>query len=476
MASPTKYAFSFLTLISLLAAVSVCGQSPTTLSSRAFLERVMKHHPMAMGASLRPEQAEAVLRAARGSFDPKLAGSISAKDFENKEYYDIRTVGLKVPTWFGVSLNAGFDENSGLFLDPERTTPANGLGYAGISLSLGEGLFMDKRRAELRKAQLVEYMNEAERRIMLNELKLKAGKAYWDWFATYHMKGVQEEAMRAADIRFRAVKRSAEVGDVPSIDTVEARIQLQNRTISLQKAEVDLMNARAQLQVFLWSEGLIPLELDSLTVPEAMDSFTLSLVPDSLALQVADLLRDHPVVVSINADIESGDISRRWALEQLKPTIDLKYNALTGRVGEPELLNGFNTNDRTWGVDIEMPLFLRKERGQLQLAQLKLQDLEFKRLDMERKLDFQYRMAVNDWNLSIDQFSVVTRNADDSEELLEGERNLFRSGESSLFMVNSREMGYIKARLKAIESMSKNKIARLKVYNVLGVLNEVELR
>jgi outer membrane protein TolC len=450
-------------------------QLNSILTSKDFLRRVTTHHPLAKGAELRPQQANALLRSARGAFDPVVGGSISAKDFDSKEYYDIRNIGLKVPTWFGASVNAGFEENTGQFLDPERTTPANGLGYAGVTLSFGEGLFMDKRRAELAKARIAKDLNEAERRLMLNELRLKAGVSYWYWFAAFHSKKVQEEAMIAARTRFEAVRRSAALGAVPSIDTVEAGIQLQNRIISLQQVEVELQNAAAQLEVYLWSEGLIPLELDSLTIPESLSSVELSEIPDTLKGDLTLLLDEHPVIVTYNASIEQGDISRRWAMEQLKPTVDLKYNALTGRVGEGDLLSGFNTNDRTWGVDVELPLFLRRERGELELAKLKLQDLEFKRLDQRRKLEFGIRMTLNEWELSVDQYALFSRNALDSESLLEGERRLFNLGESSLFMVNSREMGYIKAQLNAIKSMRTNKVSRLKMFNALGVLDNAEL-
>jgi hypothetical protein len=54
--------------------------------------------------------------------------------------------------------------------------------------------------------------------------------------------------------------------------------------------------------------------------------------------------------------------------------------------------------------------------------------------------------------------------------LLEGERELFRIGESSLFMVNSREMGYINSRAKTIEAFVKNRMARLQTYKSGGLL------
>jgi hypothetical protein len=53
---------------------------------------------------------------------------------------------------------------------------------------------------------------------------------------------------------------------------------------------------------------------------------------------------------------------------------------------------------------------------------------------------------------------------------LEGEQNKFSAGESSLFMVNSRELGYINAQIKYLELLTKNRKAVLGTEYSLGVL------
>ena len=197
-----------------------------------YFDRVEEHHPMAQRAGLLVDQAQAILRTARGGFDPKVSGSYATKDLQDKDYYELLSLGLKVPTWAGVSLQAGFDESSGQFVDPQTSTPVNGVGYMGVSISLGQGLFMDRRRAMLRQAEIAQDLNDAQRTLQLNDLLLDAASAYWDWFAAYHMLQVANEAVNAAQLRYDGVQSSAILGDVPLIDTLEASIQLQNRIVS----------------------------------------------------------------------------------------------------------------------------------------------------------------------------------------------------------------------------------------------------
>ena len=62
------------------------------------------------------------------------------------------------------------------------------------------------------------------------------------------------------------------------------------------------------------------------------------------------------------------------------PTIDFEYNFLTK---DPDISRTFNTTTYKGGLNVSFPLFLRKERGDLKLAKLKLQDTGFE-LDATR--------------------------------------------------------------------------------------------
>ena len=68
------------------------------------------------------------------------------------------------------------------------------------------------------------------------------------------------------------------------------------------------------------------------------------------------------------------------------------------------------------------------------------------------------------------QIRLYTKTVEDYAALLAGERRLFNGGESSLFMINSREKGFIGAELKMVELVTKNRKAILKIQFALGQL------
>lgn len=460
--------FTFLLMFG--STVQVYAQDvPQILTYEDFRAIVRQHHPMAVQAELVTKTGDATVQQARGGFDPKIGADIGQKYFKGDQYYSLIDAGLKVPTWFGIEVNAGYEQNGGVYLNPENNTSGGGLAYAGISLPVGRGLFIDERRAELRKAQIYQKSTRVEQRLMMNELLYEAGKAYWDWFKAYQVLQVYQEAILLAEFRFNSVKQQAESGDKPDIDTLEAGIQLQNRQLALQQAQLEFQNATAMLAVFLWQNGQIPLELKESTVPVGKE-FVQTRTMESLMLDKMDsLVAYHPYLQQYRFKIDQLKIDRRMKIENLKPQLDLKYNALNQVVGNNPFAE-LSINNYNWGLQFSMPIPLRKERGALRLAKYKIQDAELGLVDQQARIGYKIASSINEWNTTREQTDISQKTADDYRGLLEGERDKFDAGESSLFMVNRRELGYISAQIKYLETLTKNRKAVLATEYSLGIL------
>jgi outer membrane protein TolC len=434
-----------------------------------YMAIVREHHPIAKQANIRLEQGEAAVLQSRGGFDPKLFNDFSQKYFDEKQYYSLIDAGVKIPTWFGIELKGGYEQNQGSFLNPENNTPDNGLWYAGVTLPVGAGLFIDERRAALRKAQLFQEMTISERQLLVNELLFAAGSAYWEWFQAYNVLTVYEESVVLANQRYQAVIQNAVLGDQPFMDTVEAGIQLQNRQIALRQAQVEYDNAKALLEAYLWADGTVPLELEEAAIPEVNDNIVGRSVDSFYLAQRDTLLMQHPKLRQNQLKLDQIAIDQRLKREQLKPTLNLKYNALSEAINDSPL-EEYNSNNYNWGVEFSMPILLRKERGALRLANFKMQEAELDYTNQIAEILFKINAALNDWEATKDQLDILTRTVIDYERLLNGERQLFNAGESSLFMVNSRELGFIGAQIKQIEMLTKNHKARLKTSYAFGLL------
>lgn len=466
-----KHRFQIVFVLLFSFAGAFAQESNSILTYEEFNEIVRQHHPMAVQADLIKQKGDATVQMARGGFDPKIGTDVSQKQFNGDQYYSLIDAGLKVPTWFGIEAYAGYEQNGGVYLNPENYTSGGGLVYAGLSLPVGRGLFIDERRAALRSAQIYQKGTKVEQRLMMNELLYEAGKAYWKWFEKYQAFQVYQEALELAQFRFNAVKQEAEAGDKPAIDTLEAGIQVQNRQLALQQSELDFKNASAMLGIFLWQNGQIPLELEETTIPVDKNTVQLQTTEGLLLDRMDSLIAYHPYLQQYRFKIDQLKIDRRMKIENLKPQLDLKYNALSQVVGASPF-SDLSINNYQWGLQFSMPIPLRKERGALKLAKLKIRNAELDVVDTQAQIGFKINAALNEWNTTREQTSLYRRTVEDYLGLLQGERDKFGAGESSLFMVNSRELGYINAQIKYLELLTKNRQAQLGTEYALGVLYE----
>lgn len=439
------------------------------LTFSQFMELVKNHHPLAMKANLQTEVGRMEVRNSRGAFDPMAYADVSQKYYKELQYYSHQEGGVIIPTWMGIEFEGGYENNDGQFLNPEQLVPNEGLWWAGISVPLGKDLFIDSRRAALRQAQLFQEATEAERTLMLNKILSEAGKTYWKWFSAYYSYQVFDQSIDVVELRFRNTKAGAAVGEDAVIDTVEAKIQLQNRRADFQDALAKYQNARVQLSTFLWQEGVVPLVIRDDIRPPSLDTTE---AIDASELRRDSLLVNHPLLRFNRLQIDQLDIDRRLAAEKLKPKLDLKYRALQPAF-ETNREVGILDDNYTWGLSFSFPIFLRGERGKLQQIKLKLQQSEFEYANQEQQLRFQIESTINLWNASAQQVSLYQDASQNSFTLLQAEQRLFDIGESSVFMINARELGYIKAQLNWIKSISTNQISRINTYFQLGRLQNL---
>uniref|UniRef100_UPI0025BAEFD4 TolC family protein n=2 Tax=unclassified Flavobacterium TaxID=196869 RepID=UPI0025BAEFD4 len=249
---------------------AVFGQQPFSkeLTYNEFLGYVKKYHPLVKNANLELSKAQANLMMARGGFDPKIEVDFSQKQFKDKEYYSILNSSFKIPTWYGIELKAGFDNNEGVYLNPENTTPNQGLTSFGISVPLGQGLFINQRMADVRKAKIQVKLSESERKLQAVSILYDASLAYFNWKKNFEEMKLYEMYSKNAEIRLQGIKSLITQGDKPAIDSIEAGIIVKNRALSLEDSKLKLTKAKLELSNFMWLENNIPLEISDELVPE----------------------------------------------------------------------------------------------------------------------------------------------------------------------------------------------------------------
>ena len=437
-----------------------------SLSLQEFIGFVKEYHPVIRQAGLQLSEAQAELMKARGAFDPKLTGDLNRKEFDDKRYYELFNAGFKIPTWFGVELKAGFEDNEGEFLNPQNNVPRDGLYKAGVSVPIGQGLFINDRMATLKQAKILNDMNAIKRQVLINQLITDAINAFIEWEIAYDKMNLYRNFLENAKTRFQGIRASALSGDRSSIDTVEAKIIVQNRQLQLEKARLKQVRKRLKLSNFLWIDNNIPLEINALVAPADISNFELQQILGNNTLLVQEFdIEDHPALRLTNYKIDQLEINRKLKAEQLKPQLDLEYNFISE---DPDLINTYNDDEYTAGIKFRMPLFLRKERGDLRLAKIKLRDERINYDVKQLQLDNKIQEAVATINSLQEQTNIIDDATSNYQRMLEAEKRRFEFGESSVFLVNTREQKLIKARIDQININAELLKSKAKLFNVLA--------
>jgi outer membrane protein TolC len=426
--------------------MNLFGQNnPTEFTYNEFLGYVKKYHPLVKQADLKLNEAQANLMQARGAFDPKIEVDFNEKQFKDNQYYSILNSSFKIPTWYGIELKAGFDNSEGIYVNPENTLPNSGLTSFGISVPVGQGLFINQRMADIRKAKIAQNLNAAERNLQAIEVLYEASVSYANWKRAFEEVKLYENYLVNASNRYKGIEKLISEGDKPAIDSIEAGIVVKTRLLNLEDAKLKLIKAKLELSNYLWLENNVPLELKDDLIPEITLSKTIKEVLQINELNPIDL-NNHPKIKALDAKIAMLKVDKKLKANALLPKLDISYNYLS----EPSYIDNYRFEDYKIGVNFSFPLFLRKERAGVKLATIKIQDsefgLQFERKSLENKIKSQQQEIA-----SLEkQREYIRKLIQDYNTLLNAEDRLFEMGESSLFVINSRENTLVSSQINEI--------------------------
>lgn len=458
-----------------LDSVFVLPDSVKPFSLDEMYAAMLQYHPVVKQANLLNESARQEIRMARGAFDPKVQADLSIKEFKDKEYYNKFKTSLSIPTWFPLDPKIGFERNTGQFVDPENIIGGsldNSQLTTGVSLPLGRGLFTDDRRAALKQAKLFTKLAEAEQIKMVNKILLEAAKDYWQWYFSYYNYRLLSRSTDIATEIFLRVKLDATLGESSALDTIQAKITLQQRLVERQESYLEFLNTGIRISVYLWDNAGYPVQLPVDVAPVLSPSESQLLSTQSLNELIFLAKQNHPELVKLRTKIDQLEIERKLASEYLKPRLDLNYNF----INQPILPNGtFNSisvgKDYKFGLDFSMPILLRKERAKLALTKVKIQSTQWEQSQAEREILNQINVV---YNQIVNTNQILTQQTDVAENysrLLQAELINLENGESDLFKINVQQEKLIQAQSKLLKLKAEYEKMKATMYWAAGVRN-----
>ena len=439
----------------LLSTVSINAQQKS-LSLDNVLDIVRTYHPVVRQASLAVDSARAAELSAMGAFDPSFYVNNQRKTFDGKNYYFYNNPELKVPTWYGIDLKAGIENNGGERLTPEVT--AGQTSYAGLSVPLLKNLVTDRRRTTVQQARLIVKQSEAARLNEINDILYQTAVAYWNWQREFQVYNVLLNILNTNRERLSLVRRSFAGGDRAAIDTIEATTQLQSFELLAVEAQYRWIASGLELSNYLWLNNEQPFQLSNDIIPDTtwkeVNISQVAITPLEDALIIAR--ENHPKLVTINRKLDVLEAERRLKFQSLLPTFNFNYNFLSKGYSPIKGIgqNVFENNYK-YGVEFGLPLFLRQGRGDYKTAKIKLEITSLQRQQVKLEIENKVKYYFNQLLALRTQVNIIERTLNNYIRLLQAEEVKFSIGESSLFLINSRENKVFETRQKLLETKTK---------------------
>lgn len=443
------------------------AQDSLKISAAEFINIVKNYHPLALKYQLQNKLAEQEITRARGGFDPVLAGKLGEKNIDGTKYYEQKNVELGIPTWYGIDVHGSYNHLDGQKLNNSDTK--GGLYQFGITVPLAKNFLYDKRRAMLDQAKFGLKMTEAEQAVLTNELLLEAENTYWEWVQNYEIYKLRSEIVDINKDRLKLTRKTFEFGEKPAIDTIEALSQLQSFELQQRDAFLNFVKSTQQIQLYLWKDDQQFYELSEMIYPS--ENLNEHLAYSDFEFLINDInsrqINMHRSILYYDQKQNILESERRLKWQSFLPKVDFTYNFFNKENYSADHLPLFDHNFQ-YGLKLEIPVFQREARANYQMAKIKLDQNQLDTNMKIRELDVKIETYKNEIQNYHTQIDLSRNNLLNYRKLLYAEETRYSNGESSLFLINSRENKVIEAQEKFISIRTKF----LKSFNKLKWMKE----
>lgn len=397
------------------------------------------------------QQAQAAQLEAQGAFDT----SVGSKGFWNPwaKNYGWLDLGVKQPTpLWGATVEAGWRIGLGAIpvykLDYDTVSPGGEL-YAAVAVPLWRDGPIDARRLKIAQTELKTAGARQEMRLARQNLGLEAVEAYFKWVAMGMGWQIELELLKLATDRNEGLIDRVRRGDLPEIALVDNQRAIYKRRGSAASAERKFIEASIKLSIY-WRDGkgqpLLPTQQQLPT----LDSLMQAPIPISQLTRDADAAtRTRPELRALELKQRQLEAERDWADNQLAPQVDLQAGVTKSLV--PETFNADTKSELFLGLQVQLYLQQSKARGQRDMAEAGLLELDAKGRLTRDKLVAELSALHAAQRIAYEQREQAKLELVAAKRLEEAERERLSLGDSTWLIVNIREQNSADAAKRLVQ-------------------------
>jgi len=490
------------------------GDQEIRLTLDTALEMALKNNLAIEVERAQMDMAVQALKGAKGAFDtvtlwqPSVSdmttpttNTLFAPDGKLKDKAVNWNMGVRQKTpWNGVSLNVAFDNsrqtttNAFTALNPYYSTRLS----ANVSAPLWRGRRIDRERAEIRIRSKAVDQSRADFETRVVEVITVAQSAYWDLAASREDATVAEMGVKLAQEQLDRTKRAIEAGTLAPVELAASEAEFQRRIDTYVTAVGTVTVAENALKSVIapgrgdeiWNKRVVPAETRPLDVPDA-----------DVVAGMTSALTKRPELRSLELQKAQAEVQKSLASDGTKPTVSLTgtysvaglagaqstkanpigaiFGSITERVNTlsqiqglpvlpsssggglpPSLVGGYGSSISNLfsgdyptlqaGLLIEWNPRNRTAEAALAQAGLVERRLNLARRQIEQAIEAEVRNSMQGLTTARQRIQAANASERAAQEKLESEIRLFQTGESTNFLVLTRQNELIDSKRRAV--------------------------
>ena len=419
------------------------------------------HFPKVLESLAKQRAAAAGVLAAEGAYDIRLYGD--GLGFASG-FYDGVSVESGAKRYLsnnGGSVYGGYRISNGDFpiYEDYAFTNTGGEAKAGVILALLRDRLIDDRRFSITDARLSVEQADLELLLTQLEVQLSALKAYWYWVTSGTQLGVYKDLLDIAQLRQTGLEEEVRQGAKARIYLTENQQNITRRMALVRRAERDFIARANSLSLYLRDPAGAPLVPASDQLPD-VDIGQLPPIPSVNTARLTEMVRDRPEMNLLVTAIQRVENEVNLKRNDLQPRLDLSLEVSHDFGAIAEGGSSRDSTDTIIGLEFSVPLERRKARGELRVAEAKLEALRLEAQQTTEQMAIALRNILLDLETAQDLLQLAELEVEQSEALMRAEQKRFESGASDFFLVNVREQAAADARTKLFDAYLQFQLAR----------------
>lgn len=370
----------------------------------------------------------------------------------------------------------------------------------GVQQPLLRGFLTDPLRTEVKVRTRAAAISETSLRLAVIDVVARVEQAYWDLVSARQDVDVQRESAELARQQLEMNRRMVAAGTLARVELFASEAELQRRLDTLYTSVGSVTTAENRLKTLLSPDPEHSIWNDVIVPADARRPTTLGEIVDVHELS-AQALRERLELEANRGQSEIAKLQRELAANQRLPQVDIvagyansglagtllqrenpftalnaqivdRLNILSQQTGlqplpapslgrfPPDLIGGyggaldnlFSRSFPTYQVGLSLDLNFRNRTAEANLAQAQIAErrLGLQRKQIQQLIQQQVRDAVQGIVTARQRVAAAEASTRAAREQLESETRLFQAGESTNFLVLTRQSEYAESRLREV--------------------------